>query len=226
MSENIRSLQISGYGSCTGGTFDKVSIEGKGTVHGDIGCNSFDTSGVGKINGNVKAEKFSVSGVLNITGNVKATKVDISGVNKTIGDFSGNELKCDGIIKIENDMEFENINISGSINTKGFINCENLSIFLHGTSTCNEIGASKIVILPNEKNKSIFNFFIPKKFKENKLVATSIEGDDIRLENCEVKTVKGKKIVIGPNCKIGEIEYSESIEIDKSSKVEKNNKIG
>ncbi|MGL5314281.1 MAG: hypothetical protein ACRC92_13615 [Peptostreptococcaceae bacterium] len=225
MNENMNSLKISGYGSCAGGEFYKVSIEGKGTINGDIKCNSFDTSGLGKITGNIETQKLDVSGVLSIKGDTVAKSVDISGVNKINGNLSGHDLKCDGTITTDNDVEFEEININGSISNKGFINCENLTMFLWGTSICNEIGASNIIVEGNGKNGSIFNIFIPKKYKENKLIANIIEGDEIILESSNVKIVKGKNIKIGPNCEIDEIEYSGSIEIDPSSKVINVNKI-
>ena len=225
MNENMKSLNLSGYGSCSGGEFYKVKIEGKGTVNGDLKCNILKISGVAKVNGNISTEELNNEGVLKITGDTNAKNVEIKGVNKIIGNFRGEELKCEGTLNVKNDIEFENINTTGSITNDGFINCENLTMFLWGTSKCNEIGASKIIVEGNGKNSSLFNIFIPKKFKENKLVASTIEGDDISLESCTVKIVKGKNIKIGPNCVIDEVEYSDSIEIDPSSTVKNINKI-
>ncbi|MGL5712059.1 MAG: hypothetical protein ACRCX2_03500 [Paraclostridium sp.] len=52
-----------------------------------------------------------------------------------------------------------------------------------------------------------------------------LEGDNITLENCEARVVRGKNIEIGKNCNIKNVEYSGSIKIDPKSKVEKSYKI-
>ena len=57
------------------------------------------------------------------------------------------------------------------------------------------------------------------------LEAELIEGDEIYLENTRADVVRGKQIEIGPHCKIGLIEYSESLKVHDNSDVGQQTKI-
>lgn len=59
-------LMINGLGSSNGGHFDSAVINGKGTVNGDMDCNTFSCNGAVTVNGNVKAEKMKISGTTKI----------------------------------------------------------------------------------------------------------------------------------------------------------------
>jgi cytoskeletal protein CcmA (bactofilin family) len=58
-----------------------------------------------------------------------------------------------------------------------------------------------------------------------RLVTETIEADEIYLEATEAKTVRGKRVVIGPDCRIESVEYEESCEVDESSSVAHQNKV-
>lgn len=221
MDSNNKNLNINGYGSCGGGEFQEVKISGKGKINNDIKCIKLKISGSANIYGNVNSENISISGILKVKGNVNALNSYVSGLINIDGGFKGNDLNCDGSLTVKNDIECESIVLNGSLTNKNFINCENIEINLQGLSACNEIGAHKVSVWNHNSSKSFFKLFLPKKFKENKLEAKTIEADEIFLESCCIDSVKGKNIKIGLNSYINEVEYSESIEIDPSSKVEK-----
>lgn len=242
MNENKHNLDLSGLGTCSGGEFNKVDISGKGKVNGDIKCIKFDASGMATVNGNIICHNFStsgmskvkgsingkeieVSGTLNVDSNTTTELLDVSGMVKINGNVRANEVKCEGFLKVEEDIECETIDVYGVLDSKGLINCESLNIILSAECNCREIGATSVVIECDDSPTSIFSFLAPKRFRRKRLYASLIEGDDIKLENCEAKIVRGKNIKIGPNCKIDVIEYSESIEVDSNSKVIDTNKI-
>ncbi|MEF9992493.1 MAG: hypothetical protein RRZ84_01210 [Romboutsia sp.] len=229
------SLNINGIGNYSGGEFDRIDISGVGKVNGDLKCNTFDSSGIGKIYGNIQSDKFNTSGITKVEGNITSKSIDISGMLKctkdikvdkievsgtvTIeGKLNSNKIVGSGLLNVKSDIQCEEVDINGIITCVGMLNCEKLELNLVGRSTIDEIGGSKIDIRGGMYS-SRFNILAPKKFRENKLVANIIEGDDITLENCEVKIVRGKNINIGQNCKIDKIEYSQSIEVDKYSKI-------
>lgn len=231
------SLNLSGMGTYSGGEFYEVNISGMGKIQGNIKCGNFNTSGTGKVFGNVESDKFCSSGMVKIEGDINSSYIDVSGtlrcekdVNTKNLDISGmatidgkincNNINSKGCLKAKSDIECEEVNINGMINCSGMLNCEKLELQVVGTSTIGEIGGSIINIERGRAGYSLkFNILVPKKFRENKLVANIIEGDDIELENCEVKVVRGKNIKIGENCKIDTVEYSGSLEVDKKSKV-------
>ena len=47
-----------------------------------------------------------------------------------------------------------------------------------------------------------------------------IEADDIYVENVNADCIRGKNVVIGSNCHIKQVEYTNEIEISKNSTVE------
>jgi len=46
-----------------------------------------------------------------------------------------------------------------------------------------------------------------------------IEADEISLEATVAKMVRGKRVTIGPGCRIDQVEYTESLQIDPKSVV-------
>jgi hypothetical protein len=46
-----------------------------------------------------------------------------------------------------------------------------------------------------------------------------LEADEISLEATVAKIVRGKRVIIGPECRIDRIEYAESLQIDPKSAV-------
>ena len=57
------------------------------------------------------------------------------------------------------------------------------------------------------------------------LKTESIEGDAIELEYTEAEVVRGKNVTIGKKCKIGRVEYSESLDIRDGGEVEEQVKV-
>lgn len=46
------------------------------------------------------------------------------------------------------------------------------------------------------------------------LVTSNINGGDIYLENVVCDNIAGKRVTLGPNCKVkGEVNYTESVEV-------------
>lgn len=241
MENKLNSININGMGTYPGGEFDKVTISGNGKIHGNIKCNKFNISGNGKVVGNINSESFSTSGnckiegdlnskELNISGslkclnNINSEKVNVSGVTKIEEKLQGHTIKGSGVLKVASDIECEEIYINGAIKCGGFLNCENFELRIEGKSEIDEIGASTVKISYERRLlQSIFHLFVPKKFY--KLTVNSIEGDNIYLENSDVKIIRGKNIKIGADCDIDTIEYSGTIEIDDRSKVKNINKI-
>lgn len=241
--DNLNSLRFDGMGSCVGGEFDRVDISGMGKVNGNIKCNAMDVSGMAKIFGKIYCDKLSVSGTIKIEDEVivkelevsgtfkglkdaQVNKFEISGIAKVEGSLKSEEIYCEGILKVKENIEAEKVDIRGNINSGGFLNCEILEMSLAGTSEIKEIGATNINVKNGKITSSaVLNVILPSKFKNNKLIAEVIEGDDIYLENCEVKIVRGKNVKIGPKCNIQTVEYTNSIEIDDTVKIKNVEKI-
>lgn len=238
MSKN--SLNISGSSKYPGGKYDDISISGNGKITGDVICDTIDVSGMGKVEGDVNANRISTEGTLKICGDIEAQKIsisgmfkceksintksiNISGVSKIEGSLKCESIDCQGMLKVESDIECENLYINGKINCEGFVNCEKFDLVISNvSSSVKELGASYINIQDDGAGWGIFNIL---KLKKSIFKADVIEGDNIKLSNCEAKIVRGKHIIIGENCNIETVEYSSDIDISNSSKVIKSIKI-
>ncbi|MGL5642186.1 MAG: hypothetical protein ACRDDM_07955, partial [Paraclostridium sp.] len=52
-----------------------------------------------------------------------------------------------------------------------------------------------------------------------------IEGDYIKLENCDITNIRGKQVELISNCNIDNIEYTSNLNISKNSNVKNHVKI-
>ena len=57
------------------------------------------------------------------------------------------------------------------------------------------------------------------------LTASSIEGDEIELEDTTADVVRGKRVVIGPGCHIKTVEYIDTLDVHEDAEVEKKTKV-
>ena len=97
----------------------------------------------------------------------------------------------------------------------GLINAEQIEVELDGSrSGAREIGGSKIMVT---KGSSFTRWWR----KGGRLKAKTIEGDEIHLEATKSETVRGKSVEIGPSCRIGTVEYEETLEVSPDATVEK-----
>lgn len=61
----MRIEKIEGFGSISGGDYDRVEIEGIGKIRGDIKAGSIFIEGVSKCLGTIETEEFTCSGIAN-----------------------------------------------------------------------------------------------------------------------------------------------------------------
>lgn len=235
--KRFHSIDIGGMGKYAGGEFDRVNISGTGKVEGHLKCNELNVSGMIRINGDLASGKNTISGTARIEGDILGDKMTVSGMLKATGGCSIKEALINGMMKlgksskiavldnngsltVEGNLSGEQLKSDGMIDCSGLLNCEDLEMRLSGVSHINEIGAATIKVKDSHSVAgALLSFLVPKKFRTNQLVAEVIEGDNIYLESCEAKVVRGKKVVIGPCCKIDTVEYMDGLEINENSTV-------
>lgn len=234
----LQTIKIEGMGRCSAGEYDEIHISGTGTFDGDVVCNGVWVSGMGTVNGNIRSKSIKVSGTAKVNGVTDADTIEVSGNFKSKSTLHANKLLIKGIVKAEDDLKVqevlssgmltvanqldcETIEVSGIITCNGLVNCERMQLNLAGTSNINEIGGSVVVVEDGKVGVgNLINKIIPKKYKLNKLVVNTIEGDEITLESVEAKMVRGRNIKIGKNCKIETVEYSNQVDVDADSEVQ------
>jgi cytoskeletal protein CcmA (bactofilin family) len=246
MSEDRRSASLSGAGKLSGGDYARVSISGAGKITGDLKAEELRISGAGKVEGNVEATQVSVSGGASFSGSVVADEMSVSGAARIGGDAKVKELKCSGTFRVTGSVAAEYVKVSGHIHVggdleaeifkasggftiEGLLSADKVEVRLGGKCSAREIGGEKIEILRGGfRERGILLDGLVRMFSGGgiaELKASSIEGDDVEIEETTADAVRGKRIKLGPGCHIGTVEYSETIEVHAGAKVDKQTKI-
>ncbi|HET7578133.1 MAG TPA: polymer-forming cytoskeletal protein [Bacillales bacterium] len=231
-------LMINGVGRTAGGEFDKVTVNGRGTVDGNLDCQELECNGRGAMNGDIRAKRFEIHGNAVIKGNVDARELSISGNARIHGDtavkdvqisgngtikghFRGEKLKINGKLKVGEDCEAERFEADGQFKIGGLLNADEVEIRLYGESEVKEIGGQTVRI-----QQKIFGLIkILKTLFPVKLTVGTIEGDDVDLESTKAEVVRGNNVRIGPGCEIDLVEYHTELQQDKKAKVKEKRKL-
>lgn len=246
MNEKQNSASISGAGSISGGTYDRVSISGAGKISGDVVAEVLRISGIGKVEGRVEAKEIAASGSATFADEVVAEEMRVSGSGRIDGRVEAKELKCSGTLRVSGAVASEYVKITGSLRvgadveaaifkaTGGFdigglLSADKVEVKLGGRCRAREIGGERIEIRRGSwLEKGLILDGLIKMFTGGgtaELRATQIEGDEIVLEDTIADVVRGKRIEIGPGCRITSVEYAESLKVHPEAKVEEQSKI-
>ncbi|MDM5329311.1 polymer-forming cytoskeletal protein [Neobacillus sp. CF12] len=222
-------LLINGFGSSNGGSFNTITINGKGTVNGDVDCTDFDCNGSGTINGNVVADtakvnghgkiignfggqSLTIDGTAGIIGNLIVEKLKVSGKANVSGKIKSDDIKIKGRLTVGEDCESETFRAESQFTIGGLLNADLIDITIFADCKAKEIGGQTILI--KQKN-SLLGFFKP--FVRTQLETECIEGDKIEIESTKAGIVRGNQVVIGPDCEIEVVEYSGEFTMDDHS---------
>lgn len=241
----MNNAKIFGSGSIAGGEYDTVSIHGSGKVTGDVNASVLSINGSGTVAGNAKVDQLNISGSGSVAGSLNGKFFRIAGSGKVGGQIQASEVKisgsftcqdhivCDrvhvnGSLNVYGDVEAEQFQSYGSFHVEGEIKADELNALLKRNCYAEQIEGEKISIRNSPINS---NSFIGRLLnglfwqKKNRLEVELIKGTDLYVEATEATMIRGEKIVIGPNCRIETVEYTDSIEIDTSAKVGSKKKI-
>jgi cytoskeletal protein CcmA (bactofilin family) len=245
MSDDRRSASLSGAGKLSGGDYTRVSISGAGKVSGDLKAEALRISGAGKVDGRTEALQIVVSGSGAFAGDVVADEMRVSGAARVDGTARVKELKCSGTYRVNESIAAEYVKVSGSLRVggdveadifkasggfeiEGLLSADKVEIRLGGRCHAREIGGECIDVRRGgfrERGILLDGFvrmFVGRGAAE--LRASVIEGDEIHLEDTVADVVRGKRIEIGPGCRIAAVEYAETLDVHDDAKVEKKTK--
>ncbi|SDM46227.1 Polymer-forming protein [Fictibacillus solisalsi] len=232
-------LMINGYGSSNGGHFDQVKLNGRGIVNGNLECVMFECNGSGAVHGDLKVDNGKISGSGKVKGKVEGNnftieghgsvsegvslvnKMNISGSGKIGGSLRANEVKIKGKATIATNCETESFRSDGQFAIGGLLSADHIDVRLYGESNAAEMGGQTIKV--KGKRRGFFQLFKP--FFQTKLTVNVIEGDELELESTKAEVVRGKNVIIGPECEIDLVEYKESFRRVEGAKVREFKKI-
>lgn len=235
------SVSISGAGKILGEVeANEIRVSGSGKFTSHVRAKTFKSSGSSVVEGNVTAETFKASGASDIHGDLDAGTFDAPGSSKIGGRVKAREFRSSGIVKVAGNVHADTMHLTGveefhadveathfqsasALTIGGLLNGDTVDIVLVGAVTIREIGGEHITVVhPGERGTA--GWLLPS--YTHTLTAEVIEGDDLYLESTSATTVRGRRVVIGPNCRIKTVEFSESLQIDPTATVEQHSYTG
>lgn len=233
-----QSISISGSGRVSGGEYSQVRISGSGRVEGDVVAQEIRVSGAGRFQGTVKAKEITVSGAGKFTDQVEADvlvtsgscgiegdaavkELRSSGAQRIGGSFRGHYVRVSGVLHVAQDMETDVFTSSGKFEIGGLLSADRVEIKLVGDSRAREIGGENIDI--RASSGFSFGFSLTRGFRLGVGIGTltvgEIEGDHVHIEATTADVVRGKTVHIGPGCRIGRVEYADSLDVHPEAAV-------
>lgn len=227
-------IKITGSGSSDGGSFRNVKITGEGRIHSDVDSDYFKCVGTAVVNGRLHSQKFRLIGQVQVQGDITGNSMKTSGELMTEGSLEVREVKLNGdtvikrsvqsenfkafgTVRVQGDCNAEKLKIKGAVSADGMLNAEHIDIVLYGLCKAAEIGGHSITI-----RRTFISSLLSRlgQKRQRDLVAGSIEGDVLHLEYTEAKAVRGRKVYVGPGCRIGLVEYSESCKSHPDARID------
>lgn len=245
---------IMGAGNLPGGCYDSLTIAGAGKVDGNVEAGTIRCSGSATIDGNVKATDFQANGSSTVSGNIVAETIAVSGAMHAGGYVHAQSFSARGAFNIGDDVEAKTFSAHGGFGVDGSIKADEVEIELNDRASAKAIAAKTVsvkrgasagatgvsggsadasatatarggiaiggsggIAIGGSVSGGSSN-------QERVLEVDTIEADDIALEATHAKLVKGKRVEIGPECRIDRVVYSETIAVDKDAAVTKQEK--
>ncbi|HWJ03998.1 MAG TPA: polymer-forming cytoskeletal protein [Verrucomicrobiae bacterium] len=224
-------ISISGKGTIEGNVavFRRVEISGMGTIRGSVKGGQLVSSGSGNVEGIVDVELIESAGNLKVGRDAKVKELSNAGRCRFDLSVRGDKIESYGLLSVGNDLEAETFYSQGSFTVGGLLNANRVDIEIHGFCQAREIGGEEIRVRSNGWGipllNKLINPFLGSGRELDRLTADVIEGTVVSLSYTTAKVVRGNKIVIGPECKIDEVEYTDSVEVDPRACVGKQTKL-
>lgn len=233
-----QSVSIAGAGRLAGGEYTHVRISGSGRVEGDVVAQEIRASGAARFQGSVKAKEIEVSGSAKFAGRVEADTLETSGscgiegdadvkefrssgAQRVGGSLRSHYVRVSGVLSVARDVETDVFTSSGKFEIGGLLSADRIEVKLVGDSQVREIGGEHIDI--RASSGFIFGFRLTRGlrlgFGIGTLTVSEIEGDQVHIEATSADVVRGKTVYIGPGCRIGRVEYADSLGVHPEAEV-------
>lgn len=215
-------LKLVGNTSSAGGQFRHIKITGESVLSGDVIAESIKCIGEMEIKGNLQVQKkMKLTGECKVHGSIQSESLVAIGDIQVVS-VRGSRVKVSGHIKVDHSCEVETLKLHGWLEVGELISAEQLHLNLHGPCRAQEIGGGTITVTrsPLSKIKRMFTLQ-----DAGTLRANLIEGDVVHLEHVTADIVRGTRVTLGIGCKIGRLEYRESLEKHPKAEVSSEVKI-
>ena len=190
-----------------------INLSGKVKLESDESYDTINVSGKIKCDKSIRANFFSANGKIKIQGDLVVAK-DVNIVGKTaINNVSCERFNAVGGIDVCSVSAQEVLVTISTDSQISCINAPNVEITKKNSSTIETKIAQTII------NALGIDFDCECAQEHAKLNAISITGKNIVMDNVTAEKVTGASVVVGKDCRISDLEYSENLTIDSSSVV-------
>ncbi|MCC3377039.1 hypothetical protein [Cohnella sp. REN36] len=210
-------LRMVGTTSSIGGLLGKVRLIGECEMANDADCTQINCVGELDVSGSLRVEKtLKLTGECKVSGALRSGEIRGTGNIDVQKGVRGDALKFNGNLETNGDCELEKAELSGAFRIGGLLNAGSLVLSMYGPCRAQEIGGGAIRIRRSRfaALKGIIGTRGPL------LEADVIEGDVVEVNYTEAGVVRGNRVIVGPGCSIGRIEYRQELRVDRHSNVQ------
>lgn len=205
------------------GEYKNLSTFGVSNLSGKLTAARLLSVGINHIMGKVDCELMELIGVTRLKEKLKVHTIKNVGRCRADNTITAHSIENIGFLKADDGVEVESFKSIGGFKVNGLLNAERINVDINLPCFAEEIGGEcirvkfrNVLLKRNLMNRLIF---LNLNFKRPALICNLIEGTDISLEHTNVELVRGKKIEIGPGCRIEQIEYIDELKVDPTSRV-------
>ena len=197
----------------------EAKVSGGLSAEGDVRADVLRVSGSAKIQGSAEAREARVSGGCTIGGDLQTEEGGFSGSLRVDGAVRGGRIRVGGSFRAGKGVECEELHTSGAFETDGLVNAEQIQIVLGGECRLDEVGCEEISVRRGENGmlSELFSGFTGR--SRHRLRANLIEATRAYLEYTDCEIVRGQQVEIGPGCRVGRVEYTDSLEVSPEAEV-------
>ena len=240
-------MKFMGESTHPGGHFRDIAVMGRTRMDGDVVCRSFSCMGEAQVRGSlqsgrtrimgqtrvggpVDAGDFSVMGRMDCAATLRARKLSCMGELDVHGQVDAEAARVFGKMTVQGDCNVDEFHSRGIFEVSGLLSVDHLLVRPHGPCRAGEIGGARIEVrraggvldripLVGWMRSCLFGG------SRSRLEVESIEGDDVSLEDTTAKVVRGARVRIGRGCRVGVVEYRDSLRQEDDGEVGESRKV-
>ncbi|MBC7093467.1 hypothetical protein H5T53_05645 [Candidatus Bipolaricaulota bacterium] len=214
-------LRVWGAGEVDGDVeAERIRVLGACEFRGEVASRDMRTCGACEVYGGVRARFLRATGAFE-AGRVEAEAVRAYGAAEVGGDLvAKDDVRLRGVLEVAGDVQATRFSARGSVAVQGLLSADAVLIRLHRPSHVGTIGGSRIAVRRMSWHRRAIAALLRRRGEPMRLVAEAIEGDEVDLEATAANVVRGKKVRIGPGCRIARVEYQETLAVHPEAVVD------
>lgn len=237
MATQAHDARIDGDGTVPAGSYGTITLNGGGTLSGDVQCRRLVINGAGHASGavtagaitvngaatfgsTVQAGELTVNGSCDVHGSAGIGRLAVAGRCAISGGLAAHDVSIKGDLSVGADLECRELTGEGRIRASGRLVADSIDLALHGRSTVAAAQSRRMVVRAPEGITALLSAFADRAF-----VAESIDGEDLELVDVHAKVVRARRATLGRGCCVGLVEYRDDLNVLSDASVEERRQV-